>query len=85
VRKELGKLPSALQGKTYGLLQWHPNLTGFTSCMGYIKNPWFPFLCHIDIGLSFNVCVEGSQQWYGVDRTQIPTLKKVLLLAFCIA
>lgn len=72
-------LPNIMQGKKQGLLKYHPFLAGFSFFTAFLKNAWFPFLVHLDVGCTMNIAVEGSQQWYAFDLECIEKVKKVTL------
>lgn len=72
-------LPNIMQGKKQGLLKYHPFLAGFSTFTAFLKNAWFPFFVHMDVGCTLNIAVEGSQQWYTFPLQEIDKIKKVSL------
>lgn len=59
------------------ILKFHPLINGVNNFSAFFKNEFYPFNCHVDLGTTINICMEGKQQWYTFDFKDIDQVKKV--------
>jgi len=77
------KLPLFMQFCNASLSKHHPSASAVSGWGCYLKNPFFPFFAHVDIGTTSNICIEGSQQWYGFHCEKAVEIKNVSECCCC--
>ena len=59
------------------IMKYHPMIHGVNNFSAFLKNEFYPFFCHVDLGTTINICIQGKQQWYTFDFKYIEEVKKV--------